>query len=370
MIAEPTTNAPRPRKAEPPVPLAREAKPLAPTPAAALPGALSDMRATQTAGPILTSTAGDGFGASPALPSPASDPAAALSGVRAAQSAGPAATALGGQVLTSSAGDGFGAGAPVASEGFPRTALPPAPAGAPTALPPTAAAPATSGVAPRLDPTDPNNALTAQTIQPGSALDRLQVAREQYDTFVQGTDPAYQSALRDANRLGAAGGGLGSGQLRTRFGDLAANRGTELDVKRDTVFQDAMLGGVDDARFSTGVAQQQQGFQNQQQQQAFMNELSRLGFDDSMLNSAFGRSLQTWMAGQTGGTGSASGAVYGANVAGQGNNALDALANLTRSNAAATTPPGAPPLPALPPPPPRSSTVATQPWSTVAGRGS
>jgi hypothetical protein len=179
---------------------------------------------------------------------------------------------------------------------------PPAASPAPTATPvPTAVPVPTAPMGgPQLTPTDPNNPLTAQTITAGPGVDRFALAKQKFDTFVQGTDPAYQAALRDATRRGAAMGGLGSGQLRTTYGDLANTRANALDVQQRSVFEEALGGSIDDAWRNIGLTERQQGFQNAQQQQAFENEMRRLGFDDSMLNSAFGRALQTYMAGQTG----------------------------------------------------------------------
>lgn len=234
----------------------------------------------------------------------------------------------------------------------PQTALPTntPPAQIPTQpLAPVPASPGASPVppstAPTLTPTDPNNPLTMQTIGAPSALDRVALARDQWQTWVDSTDPAYKAALRDAKRVGAAAGGLGSGQLRTSLGDLGATRANAMDTQGRSFLNDAILGTVDDARFSTGLTERQQGFQRDQQQQAFQNELTRLGFDDTMLNSAFGRALQQWMAGQQGGTGSGTALAGAGSFGAQGSDALEALANLIRAQNAARVPTTALPAP-------------------------
>ena len=222
------------------------------------------------------------------------------------------------------------------------------PTGAATPLP--AAQPLTPMPAQGLGPgaagtaTDPNNALTTQTLARAPGADRFQLAQDRFQTFTQQTDPAYQAALRDANRMGAAAGGLGSGQLRTSFGNLANQRANQLDTGRDTFMQNALEGTIADSFGDVGIAQQQQGFQNQQQQQAFQNELARLGFDDSMANSAFGRALQTFMAGQTGGTGANTSLAVGNQLTGQGNDALGTLNNLIKQQSATTPGIGTPPF--------------------------
>jgi len=189
----------------------------------------------------------------------------------------------------------------------------PAPAG-PTA--PTPAGP--GGVT--LTPTDPNDSLTTKTITPGSLADRFKLAQDRFATFANSTEPAYQAALRDANRMGAAQGRLGSGDLRTSFGDLAQGRSRDLMNSRDNLFQNALEGTIGDTWNGIGLAERQQGFQNQQQQQAFE------------------RMLQQFYAGQAGGTGSASQTGYGSQVAGQGQDALAAFNEWMRNYVPGGTP--------------------------------
>lgn len=239
------------------------------------------------------------------------------------------------QVLTSSAGDGFGAGPSMpAAQPATTTALP-APATQTAGDSFASPVPASSG--PTLTPTDPNNPLTAQTITPGQTADRFAIAQQRFDQFAKSTEPAYQSALRQANRMGAASGRLGSGSLRTDFGNLANQRNLQLDTGRDQFLTNALEGSIGDAWQGIGLAERQQGFQNQQQQQAFANELARLGFDENAINSAYGRALQTWMAGQQGGTGSNTAILGARDAAGQGQDALEALAGLIRARSAAPT---------------------------------
>ena len=181
------------------------------------------------------------------------------------------------------------------------------PTPSPTAPTPAApAAPAAPGQV-TLTPTDPNDSLTTKTITPGSLADRFKLAQDRFATFANSTEPAYQAALRDANRMGAAQGRLGSGDLRTSFGDLAQGRSRDLMNSRDNLFQNALEGTIGDTWNGIGLAERQQSFQNQQQRDAFE------------------RMLQQFYAGQAGGTGSASQAGYGGQVAGQGQDALAAF---------------------------------------------
>jgi len=199
----------------------------------------------------------------------------------------------------------------------------------------------TGGGFPKTDPTDP---LTGRTIARTDAQDRFKIAQDRFNTFVESTDPQYQAALRQANRYGAATGRLGSGDLRTDFGNLAGQRDLQLRTQGNTFLQNALEGTIDDQFRDIGIAQQQQGFQNQQQQQAFENELRRLGFSEDMINSAFGRALQQYQAGQMGGTGSSTSMGVGQNQFNQGQSALDALNNMLKGIPQTPRSPATPPI--------------------------
>lgn len=239
---------------------------------------------------------------------------------------------------------------PVAGGLAPMTPLTPVPVdtavpAAPNAGPITKTAPPIGGGSSPYGLTNPNDPLTGRTIARTPEQDRFQIAQQKFNTFVESTDPQYKAALRDANRYGAATGRLGSGELRTSFGDLAGQRDLQLRTQGNTFLQNALEGTIGDQFGDIGIAQQQQGFQNQQQQQAFENELRRLGFSEDMINSAFGRALQTYSAGQGGGTGSASGIAVGQNQFNQGSDALAALNALIRGKPATGTPQiGTPPI--------------------------
>lgn len=128
-----------------------------------------------------------------------------------------------------------------------------------------------------LTPTDPKNPLTGQTITPGETADRFALAQQKFDQFTATTDPAYQAALRQANRLGAAQGRLFSGSLRTDFGNLADQRNQQMDLARQGFLTDALEGTIGDAWKAIGLAERQQGFQNEQQEQAWRRALDRYG---------------------------------------------------------------------------------------------
>lgn len=211
-----------------------------------------------------------------------------------------------------------------------------------TPLPATSTSQGGAGLGPGATgtPTNAANPLTNQTISRAPTADRFQLAQDRFKTFTDQTAPAYQAALRDANRYGAAAGGLGSGQLRTSLGDLGAQRDLNLRTAERGFLTDALEGTIADSFGDVAIGQQQQGFQNQQEQQAFENELRRIGFSEDMINSAFNRNLAQWNAGQAGGTGSGTGLAVGGNTQATGDAALDALMGLIRNQGASgTTPP-------------------------------
>lgn len=158
-----------------------------------------------------------------------------------------------------------------------------------------------SGV--NLTPTDPNNPLTAQTITPGATADRYAIAQQRWDQFQQSTDPAYQAVLRQANRYGAAQGRLGSGSLRTEFGNLANLRNQQLDTAREGFLTNALEGSIDDVWKSLSLAERQQAFQNMQQQQAWRQGLDQ--FQAGQTSNPYG--AQTDLAGMYGNAGQQAG---------------------------------------------------------------
>ena len=145
----------------------------------------------------------------------------------------------------------------------------------PQPVQPTPQTPSGAGQGVGLTPTDPNRSLTTQTIVPGQTADRFQVAQQRFDQFVAGTNPAYQATLRDANRMGAAQGRLGSGSLRTDFGNLANQRNQQMDLARQGFLGDALEGSIGDAWRSIGLAERQQGFQSGQQEDAWRRALEQ-----------------------------------------------------------------------------------------------
>jgi len=157
-----------------------------------------------------------------------------------------------------------------------------------------------SGLMPVMTPLDPKNDLRGQQITPGASVDRFKLAGQQFGTFANSTQSAFDAALRDANRAAAATGRLGSGMLRTSFGDLANQRNQQLQTSRDTLFQNALLGSVQDAQQNFNNLLAERAFQEGAQNQAFNQAITGIQTQDQLTNSAFNRAYQQNIAGQSG----------------------------------------------------------------------
>ena len=177
---------------------------------------------------------------------------------------------------------------------LPSVALATQPSGAP--LQPVAG----PSTAPSLTPTNPATALTNQTIATPALQDRFKLALDQWQNAQAATNPQYEASLRDANRMAAAGGALGSGRLQTSIGDLANQRQLQMDTQKNTFLNDALGGSIQDAKDATQQANEQQNFQAGQQGTAFNQGVTKAQLGDNLKNSAFGRSLQQLLAGSSG----------------------------------------------------------------------
>lgn len=127
-------------------------------------------------------------------------------------------------------------------------------------------------------PLNPNQSLLGQVISPGALTNPVDMAKAAWNTFSQSTDPTYQASLRDAAREAAATGSLGSGMLNTNLGSLAAQRTNQLQTAQQQLMESALGQANQNAYQNVGIAQQQQGFQNQLQQEAFNNGLQQAEF--------------------------------------------------------------------------------------------
>jgi hypothetical protein len=141
---------------------------------------------------------------------------------------------------------------------------------------------------------------TDKTITPGAGVDRLALAKSNFENFAQSTDPEYQATLRDANQAAAGAGQIGSGMLRGRLGDIATTRSRDLQTAATSNLNSATSGSIDDAYKNLGIAQQQQGVQIGQQQSAFDQQQRKQALDEALRNGDFQRYYQLLQAGEAG----------------------------------------------------------------------
>lgn len=157
-----------------------------------------------------------------------------------------------------------------------------------------------SAYAPQTTAVTPETALTNQQISVAPTADRFALAQQKFSDFVNQSNPAYQAALREATQRSAAAGGLGSGMLRTSYGNAELARENALNTARNQFLTEALQGTIGDAYQNAQIAAQQQGFQNAQQQQAFQQAMAQRQLEDQLTNSAFARASQQLASGSTG----------------------------------------------------------------------
>jgi hypothetical protein len=84
-------------------------------------------------------------------------------------------------------------------------------------------------------------------LQGVAAVDRFKLAQDKFNEFAESTKGAYEADNRNVLRSNAARGRMGSGMLRTDFGNLDLARGRDLDLQRKQVFNEALEGSIDDS---------------------------------------------------------------------------------------------------------------------------
>ena len=137
---------------------------------------------------------------------------------------------------------------------------------------------------------------------------RADLASQYLSQWDQASQPQYQKDLRDATKLAAANGRLGSGMLTNSYGDLATNRANARDVAAKGFYTDALSGTINDRLNNLGAlsgleSQQygqdaanrnevrgERGYQQGLSQQAFSNDAQRLALEEALTQGSYGRS--------------------------------------------------------------------------------
>lgn len=80
----------------------------------------------------------------------------------------------------------------------------------------------------------------------GTPQNRLELAKSAFDTFSASTAPQYAADLRLATQAAAGKGQIGSGGLRTTYGNLANQRALSLDTQKQNLINAATTGTIAD----------------------------------------------------------------------------------------------------------------------------
>lgn len=126
-----------------------------------------------------------------------------------------------------------------------------------------------------LSQTDPNNPLTNQTITPTNT-NFMGQAQQLIAAQQAAEQPQFQADLRDANRYAAGNGQLYSGIENSSLGNIAQNFALGQNQQAQGELYNALGQQNANQYANIGIAQQQQGFQNEQQNEAFNQALQQL----------------------------------------------------------------------------------------------
>jgi hypothetical protein len=88
-----------------------------------------------------------------------------------------------------------------------------------------------------------------------AAVDRFKLAQDKFNQFAEETAPEYEFANRVATSRNAAKGRMGSGMLRTDYGNLDLARARDLDLQKKKVFTEALEGSIGDSFKKADVLQ-------------------------------------------------------------------------------------------------------------------
>jgi hypothetical protein len=141
------------------------------------------------------------------------------------------------------------------------------------------------------------------------------LAQQEYNTFSQQSDPAYQQSLKQATDAAAAGGALGSGMLNTSLGNLANQRSLQLTGESQGLQENALqqqinnqfntvgaLSGLEGQSYGQGQTNlqdlmQQQQYQSGQQQTGIQNAAEEYQLEQGAQNQQFNQGLSEENAG-------------------------------------------------------------------------
>lgn len=178
-----------------------------------------------------------------------------------------------------------------------QTAVPPAPKPLPQVAPKPAPQPAPQPVSsiPGVQTTQINPAddLRSKQISVAPTANRMDIANTYLKNWNASTAPQFQADVNTAVSNKAATGQLGSGGLRTSLGDLSYNRDIQRNAQASNFYNSALEGSIGDAYKNVEQANQQQAYQTGAQNQAFNQNLATTQQSQSQYNDDFNHQLAT-----------------------------------------------------------------------------
>lgn len=178
-----------------------------------------------------------------------------------------------------------------------------------------------------------SSAQNPNTVNP-AGIDRLALAKSNFDNFASASDPYFQKSLRDANSSAAGAGQLGSGQLRTSLGDLAYNRDLQLNAAKTGYLNDATNNSIEDSYRNYGIGQQDQST-------AFNQSVIQTQVEEALRSGDFSRAMQLLGAGEAGNPSSTAQQLstnYGQQASDAGNAAAGLVKNSTANGGGSDLP--------------------------------
>lgn len=138
---------------------------------------------------------------------------------------------------------------------------------------------------------NPQNDLRGTQIAPTS-VNRLQFAKDKFAQFQSDLAPQIEAQRRGLLKNGAAMGRIGSGMLRTSFGDLASELNRQSLNEQNRLFTGAAESSVNDDANARNELRGERTYQNAMEGDAFNRARQERMDQEDLLNSSFGRALQ------------------------------------------------------------------------------
>ncbi|MGH6952951.1 MAG: hypothetical protein ACREGL_02130, partial [Alphaproteobacteria bacterium] len=135
----------------------------------------------------------------------------------------------------------------------------------------------------------PGQDLQSAQILPGFNADRFKMAQDQVQRWFDQNDPLYKDSIRQATQAATGAGRLGSGMLRTDYGNLADRFLQGLNTTKSAALDKALGDTVNDYSNYRDEARTERGYQTGQSQSAIDRMIQQLQLEEQLTNGQFGR---------------------------------------------------------------------------------